>query len=492
MLGQKVKCFKAHTAVSLAQLVPQDNFYRQVEAKLDLSFVRELVKEQYAASMGRPSIDPVVFFKLQLIMFFEGFRSERQLMEQVNLNLASRWYIGYDLDEPVPNHSSLSKIRSRYGLDVFQRFFEHIVDLCIEAGLVWGQELYFDGTKVQANAALESLVPRFSVEAKQHLKRLFTSTGPEASIEPALNEDNPLMSSRGFVEKYNGTRITGPRMPWYQRTSDSQVSPTDPDATPMKRFSGDKARLGYHTHYVVDGGMARIILAVLVTPASIMDNTPMLDLARWSRFRWQLHPKIAVGDAKYGTVVNIVGLEQDGIRAYLPTADSRRGDFYSLDRFRYDAEQDVYFCPQGQRLTLHHRSPTKQHCLYRADATVCQVCPVRPECTTGKAGRSVVRSFFQDYLDRAVAYRDTAPYQKAMRKRKLWPEPLFGEAKQWHGLQRFRLRRLWRVNIEGLMVASGQNLKRLLRYRGKRSPLQPAASGVLPQPAACIPAFLGF
>ncbi len=85
------------------------------------------------------SIDPIVFFKLQLIAFFEGFRSERKLMEAVNLNLAYRWYIGYDLDEQVPNHNSLSKIRDRYGLEVFQAFFEHIVDLCQEAGLVWGQ-----------------------------------------------------------------------------------------------------------------------------------------------------------------------------------------------------------------------------------------------------------------------------------------------------------------------------------------------------------------
>ena len=76
--------------------------------------------------------------------------------------------------------------------------------------------------------------------------------------------------------------------------------------------------LGYHDHYVVDGGKARIILAALVTPASVMDNTPMLGLARWVRFRWHLRPEIAVGDAKYGTVANIVGLEQDGIRAYLP------------------------------------------------------------------------------------------------------------------------------------------------------------------------------
>ena len=126
-------------------------------------FVRDLAAEFYS-SFGRPSIDPVVFFRLQLIAFFEGIRSERQLMETVNLNLAYRWFIGYDLDEPVPDHSSLSKIRERYGLEVFQQFFEHIVELCIEAGLVWGEELYFDSTKVQANANINGMIDRAKPE----------------------------------------------------------------------------------------------------------------------------------------------------------------------------------------------------------------------------------------------------------------------------------------------------------------------------------------
>src|SRR5215218_6286383 len=145
-------------AVSLDELVPASNFYRHLEAKLDLGFVREWVQELYA-ERGRPSIDPVVFFKLQLVMFFEGIRSERQLIETASLNLAHRWYLGYALDELLPDHSSLTRIRQRLGIDVFQRFFEKIVDLCQEAGLVWGRELYVDATKVAANAAVDSLVP---------------------------------------------------------------------------------------------------------------------------------------------------------------------------------------------------------------------------------------------------------------------------------------------------------------------------------------------
>src|SRR5262249_6504736 len=119
---------------------------------------------------------------------------------------------------------------------------------------------------------------------------------------PATTTIVSASNPRWLLEKYDGTRLTGPRTSWYERVTDSKVSPTDPDAAPMNHCSGGRAKLGYHTHYVVDGGKARIILAALVTPASVMDNTPMLDLERWVRFRWHVKPAIAVGDTKYGTV----------------------------------------------------------------------------------------------------------------------------------------------------------------------------------------------
>ena len=170
MMGKKDRSFSALPSVTLEDLVPADHFYRHLERTLDLSFVRDLVRETYA-DIGRPSIDPVVFFKLQLILFFEGLRSERHLMQVVADRLSLRWYLGYDVSEPLPDHSSLSRIRERYGLEVFRRFFERIVERCLAAGLVWGQELFIDATKVAANAALASLQPRFAVEA--HLHRLF-------------------------------------------------------------------------------------------------------------------------------------------------------------------------------------------------------------------------------------------------------------------------------------------------------------------------------
>src|SRR5438128_9717014 len=170
MMGRKERHFAPLINVSVEQLVPQDHFYRHLERTLDLSFVREFVHETYAGS-GRPSIDPVVFFKLQLVMFFEGIRSERLLMRHAEDRLSVLWYLGYNLNEPLPDHSSLTRIRTRYGVEAFRRFFETVVDQCQQAGLVWGKELYADATKVQANAAVSSLKPRFAVEA--HLENLF-------------------------------------------------------------------------------------------------------------------------------------------------------------------------------------------------------------------------------------------------------------------------------------------------------------------------------
>ena len=131
MMGTKIRSFAPlpHD-LSLEDLVPEDHLYRRLEAALDLSFVRELVAPLYANG-GRPSVDPVVFFKLQLVMFFEDLRSERQLMRVVSDRLSLRWYLGYDLFEPLPDHSSLTRIRDRLGLEVFRSFFERIVQECV-------------------------------------------------------------------------------------------------------------------------------------------------------------------------------------------------------------------------------------------------------------------------------------------------------------------------------------------------------------------------
>ena len=267
MMGRKQRHFAPLINVSLEELVPHDHFYRHLERTLDLSFVREFVQETYADG-GRPSIDPIVFFKLQLVMFFEDIRSERLLMRHAADRLSVRWYLGYDLNEPLPDHSSLTKIRTRYGIEVFRRFFDAIVEQCQEAGLVWGRELYFDGTKVAANAGKESVKPRFAVEA--HLSSLFDTEAVEpvdeeeqqiAQEEPAGSDPPvqlPVSLSPAAYEELS--QHNAERHDWieeegaqdrrvkgrnYQRIADYQVSTTDPDATIMLSKGRSRSGLSY-------------------------------------------------------------------------------------------------------------------------------------------------------------------------------------------------------------------------------------------------------
>src|SRR6266568_2339355 len=390
------------------------------------------------------------------------------------------------------------EIRWRYGLQVFRCFFEAIVEQCQKAKLVWGKELYFDSTQVNANADLDSLTPRFAVEAREaiqeHLVALFAgeeakqenakarniSDGPLAEGLPADTSSPslttlPTVSTAALQEElaaHNAARhdwieqegrkpreVSGQ----YQRTADLRISTTDPDATPM-RLKGGGVHLGYHTHYVVDGGKRRIILAVLVVPGEVMDNQPMLDLLWHVYFRWHLRPKQVTADSLYGTGENLKAIEEAHIRAYIPVAERGQHNmgYYGLAQFTYDAGQDQYRCPQGHVLRPAYRMEGTQGIQYRADAAICNVCPVKAQCTESPRGRHVHRSFFADYVERVKGYQQTFAYQKAMNKRKVWVEPLFAEGKQWHGMGRFRLRRLWRVNCEALMIASGQNLKRRL------------------------------
>jgi transposase len=450
MMGTKERHFAPLINVSVEQVVPQDHFYRHVERTLDLSFVRKFVQKTYAVG-GRPSIDPIVFFKLQLVMFFEGIRSERQLMRHAADRLSVRWYVGYDLNEPLPDHSSLTKIRTRYGIEVFRRFFEEVVEQCQLAGLVWGRELYLDSTKVEANASLDSVKPRFFVEA--HLAHVFSPEAEERSAEGEQEESqeeptsseheelsvpSPLPISLSAEEYEALAQRNEERHDWieqegaqdrpvtsrgYHRMADLRVSTTDPDATLMPTKDG--VDMGYRTHYVVDGGKERIILQVLVAPSEVMDNQPMLDLLWRVRFRWKLWPRQVTGDRKYGTEDNLVSIERQQISAYIPSPDSdHRTAFFSADRFRYEAEGDSYLCPAGKELRFDRAHSTERSLRYRARAKDCNHCPLKAQCTTSKQGRSLCRSVDEEVLDRVRGYQATEPYKKALRKRQTWVEPL--------------------------------------------------------------------
>jgi len=251
-----------------------------------------------------------------------------------------------------------------------------------------------------------------------------------------------------------------PPTSYYERKSDGRISPTDPDASLM-RPHGERARLGYHDHYVVDGGKARIVLHALVTPAAVillaksrsvaicamiavhfarwrhpyvvqqpstdahatspavsavMENQPMLDLLRHVIFRRRLRPERVIADTTDGTIENIRAIEESGIRAYMPLPNwEHQTDYYGPTQFTYDAERDVYVCPQGELLRPSRREWKAEKTEYQANAAICNVCPVKTACTASTQGRQVHRSFHADYLDRVRGYHATKEYRAIAR-----------------------------------------------------------------------------
>ena len=462
MLGPaKCRMHDHLVTVSLDALVPGDHFYRHLDAHLDLSFVRDWVHDAYPG-LGRPSVDPVVLFKRSLVMVLEGIRSERQLLMLAADRLSVRWYLGYGLDEPLPDASTLTRLRQRLGLPLFRRFFEHVVDLCVGAGLVGGRELLADATRVPANAAMDSLVPRLRLVVDDGLVALFA--GDEAPAADAA-EDGDRAARWDVLEECRFAPHR-PATGTDERISSRKISRTDPDATPMSMRDG-RTVLGYQDHDLVDGGKARMILHAFVTPGDVSASQVLIDQLRRTLFRRKLRPQRLIADAKYGTAGNVRAIEELGIRAYVPLHEGGPSSPVSRHTaFTDDAEQDVYYCPQGTVLKLRHRDDANERWLYRANASVCNACPAKPACTSSRQGRLVGRSFHAEDLERVRSYDDTSAFKKAMRKRSVWVEPLFAEAKDWHGRRRFRLRGLVNVNVEALLVATGQNLKRWIGATG--------------------------
>jgi hypothetical protein len=240
-------------------------------------------------------------------------------------------------------------------------------------------------------------------------------------------------------------------------------------------------RLGYQDHDVVDGGKARIILTALVTPAEVQEHQPALDLLWHARFRWKVRPRHVTGDTNYGPIENIAAIERERIRTDVPlSAVGRRPGLFGATDFVYDVATDTYRCPRHQSLRFISQCETTRRRIYEAPTAACAACPLRSQCTTAKRGRRVGRSVEEPSLDRVRSYQPTEAYARAMRKRQVWVEPLFAEAKAWHGLRRFRLRELEKVNGEALLIAAGQNLKRLLSWRGwGRRPFPSGAAGAV-------------
>jgi transposase len=434
--------------INLDQRVPEDHTLRKIQERIDFDFIYGEVKDTYGGN-GNVSVPPPIILKMMLLLILYNVRSERELMETIPLRLDWLWFLGYDLDSEVPNHSVLSKARARWGVEAFRDFFERVVWQCVGAGLVDGRKIFIDSSLVDANASSNSVVDTRSLRI--HLRRVYEKL-EERLAEPRESTDR----WRAYYEKKN----------------DRYMSTTDPDAAIVNR---GKAKLSYQVHRAVDG-RAEVITATETTAGDVNEAHVMVPLLESHHENTGRGAETVVGDSKYGTVENFLACHDRGLKAHIPDlreASVKRAEklkIFSEEQFEYDPQSDTYRCPAGNRLKPKSLHMNRQSRDYAASRKVCAVCSLRERCTRNKSGRTIKRHLRQEELDRMREASRSSEAKRDIKTRQHLMERSYARG-TWYGFDRARWRRLWRVEIQEYLIAAIQNIEVLLRYgeRPKKS-----------------------
>jgi transposase len=421
----------------LCDLVPGDHILKRVDRVLDLSWLADEVGALYAAGQGRPSIDPEAAVRLMLAGFFEGIVHDRKLLRQAHVNVAIRWFCGYGLDEPLPDHSSLTRIRQRWGAVRFRRIFERTVAACVAAGLVTGETVHVDATLIRADVSWESLVAR---HVEQSLQLNEVADEPTAADEAAPGDQG------------EATR------------SGSRVSRTDPDARVAKAGRTQHGEPAYKQLTAVDDA-AGVIVDVAIEPGTAAEGAQLVEqLERVASTTGRAVGRVTA-DKGYSSAANYAALEARGIEAIIaPERVGRHTGALPGRRFKYDARHDVVRCPRGR--VLRHRAFDGERHHYRAETAACRRCRWRAACLAPSARARTVRlQPGHDALVRARrrGARSDEQWRRLMGRHRWQVEGVHGEAKSQHGLRRAARRRLWNVSIQAYLTAVAINLKRLAR-----------------------------
>ena len=441
--------------VTIEDLMPQEHFLRKLEAALDLSFVYEETSPLYSRKYGRPPIDPVVLVKYLLVGFLYGIPSERQIEQRVQTDVALRWYLGLDLFDRVPDHSTISQLRRRKPSfrKVFRRLFEEVVRQCVAAGLVSGRLAVTDSTHVKANAsrASEYLV-EMPEEAGVYWERL------DAYEEEGLEE---LERRTGKRRKKRTKQIKRDN-----RRSKKRVSRTDPESGHMKR-PGKPEGPHYLSHQTLDGDYG-IITGLTVTPGDVYDSVPYLD--QLEHIHQSVIPiQAAAADSAYDFPLAHRVLEEHGIDFYVrPQAVYDRTQVeFKRDAFRYDQEKDRYICPNGKTLRAKrlYRSDSGLFWEYWAEREDCRACPLREKCLSAndrQGARKLSDSYFKPSVQRHLSRWKEPDYKQALKQRQIWCEGTFAIQKRCHNLTRVLRRGLEAAEDHCLLSATALNLRRMI------------------------------
>lgn len=434
--------------VNLEKRIRSDHPLRRIAQAVDFTFVRAEVAGVYGYN-GNESVDPAILLKMMFLLFYDKVASERELMNIIPERLDYLWFLGYGLDDEVPDHSVLSKARRRWGKEVFERLFIRTVEQCVAAGLVSGDKLHVDASLIAAHASKDSVV----------------KSSPE------------LIAAYARAYDAQEKKLNDPAdRPCFEAVNDVAISTTDPDAG-LVRKAGQGSHPAYHHHRAVDDAHG-VITAVETTSGSIAENKKLTALMEGHRQNSGCELKTVVADHKYGTAENFVACYQQGVVTHLGDAKAKRGKvegIFSEEKFEYQPASDTYLCPAGRRLRRRRYIRRQRVWEYGADKADCVGCALRAQCTRSQHARVVSRHEQADVLEicRAQAHREAA--KRDRRRRQYLIEGSFADAANNHGFKRSRWRRLWRQQIQDYLIAAIQNIRILLARRL----LEPAGSAAL-------------
>lgn len=412
--------------VNVEELVPKNHFLRKVDAVLDLSFVREAVAECYSASRGRPSVDPELALRMMLLGRLYDL-GDRELCGEIGMHVGMRWFCGMNLHDPVPDHSTLSKLKNERWAEsgLFQRLFDEVVRQCSEAGLVSGRHLSGDGTQVRADASMQSLAPMIEAVEPSRDDNPPSDPGESLRAEPPAPALEVVAGEPGEPQPRGGWKGHGVKY-----SNQTHRSASDPEARLYRKGKGKESKLSYLMHDLIDT-KSRVILSRKVSEAHSSAERrvciEMLEevLAKLDVLGLPNRPEVISLDGGYGTGEMAAALLERGVLPHMPLqAGMEREAVPTWKRPTYDL---------GQRRS-------------------------RNEKVRHARARNRVRE-----LQKTRGYR----VSRSLRTRS---EHTFAEAKTQHGMGRARVRGESRVQIQATLTGAVQNLKRLATYRGRRRP----------------------
>ena len=472
MQGHKQFVDKVVLRFQLSERVPKHNLYRRLAELLDWDFLYQQTQAFYSHT-GQPSLDPVVFFKLMLVSRLENLVSDRQLIVHCSLRLDILYFLGYEVDEDLPWHSTISRTRQLYPATVFEHLFDHVFAQCVAAGLVTGHTQAVDSAPVKANASLESLCDKQDVAASTPILHVSGNLVVDAAaIPPMAIMASPAHQLRRVATQHaryrrNTSGPLGRSSPQARLLSNkTHYSPTDPDAR-ISVKPGKVRALNYLCSMAVDEAHG-VISHIQADFADRRDSVLLPSIITPLHQRLRAHDlplRELAADTGYSNGLNYALLEAQGITPWIPVFGKYKPE---IDGFVYNTEADSFTCPAGKQLpfkNFHTDLDGRLGKRYTASASDCRLCPRKPSCAPNIKKRQLIRTAYAAHYQRALTRQQSrhGQYMRQLRQRTV--EPVFGSLLQHYGLRRVNTQGRSSAHKTMLLAAIAFNLKKLLKYQ---------------------------